>query len=106
MALQTNGTLWTMGDNRDGQSGSGFSYEADALPVKVGNLSTWTKISAGGYTMAALQSNGSAWAWGYNNRGQVGDESTTTRSSPTRIGADVNWTEISVGDYHVLGIRS
>jgi alpha-tubulin suppressor-like RCC1 family protein len=106
VAIQTDGTLWNWGSNSDGQMGSGFAYEADALPIKVGTATTWTKISAGGYTTVALQANGSAWSWGYDNRGQLGDGGTTTKSSPMQIGSSTNWSAISAGDYHVMSIRT
>lgn len=106
VALKTDGTIWNWGSNSDGQMGSGFSYEADALPVKVGTGTTWTKVSAGGYTTLALKSNGTAWGWGYNHRGQLGDGTVITKSSPVQIGSAVTWSEISVGDYHVMSIRT
>lgn len=106
VALQTDGTLWNWGSNSDGQMGKSGTYEADALPVKVGTLTTWTKIAACGWTTIALQSNGTAWSWGYNNRGQLGDDSTLVKSSPVQIGSATNWSQISVGDYHAMGIRT
>ncbi|MNT30753.1 Regulator of chromosome condensation (RCC1) repeat protein [compost metagenome] len=87
--------------------GTGSStYEADALPVKVGTGTTWTKISAGGYTTGALKSNGTAWGWGYNHRGQLGDGTTIARNSPVQIGVATNWSAISVSDYHMVSIRT
>lgn len=106
VALQTDGTLWNWGSNSDGQMGTSGTYEADGLPVKVGNKTTWTKITAGGYTTAALQSDGTAWAWGFNNRGQLGDGTTTAKSSPIQIGTATNWSEISAGEYHIMSIRT
>jgi len=43
---------------------------------------------AAGYHSLALQSNGTLWAWGYNNSGQLGDGTTTNRTSPVQIGSD------------------
>lgn len=105
-ALQSNGTLWAWGYNNDGQIGTGGAYEGDALPVKVGTASTWTKICVGGYSTAAIRADGTAWAWGYNNRGQLGDGNNVSRSNPNMIGTATNWTEISVSEYHMMSIRS
>jgi alpha-tubulin suppressor-like RCC1 family protein len=106
VATQTDGTLWNWGSNSDGQMGTSGSYAADGLPVKLGAGTTWTKVSAGGYTSGALKSDGTAWTWGYDNRGQLGDGAVASRSSPTQIGSSTNWSAISVGDYHMISIRT
>lgn len=107
VALKTDGTVWNWGSNMDGQMGSGSSsYEADALPIKVGTVSTWSKVSAGGYSTIAIRTNGTAWGWGYNNRGQLGNGGTLTRTTPDQLGTATNFSEISVGDYHAIAIRT
>lgn len=68
------------------------------------NISSWDKIAAGSDFSLGL-SNGRLYAWGRNSSGQLGDGTTTTRSTPTRIGAFEDWTHIAAGDYHSLGIR-
>ncbi|HYO51446.1 RCC1 domain-containing protein, partial [Archangium sp.] len=40
-----------------------------------------------------------AWAWGYNSYGQLGDGTTTNRSSPVQIGGFDSSTEIEAGGY-------
>ena len=43
------------------------------------------------------------YAWGYNGNGQLGDNTTTHRHTPTQIGTS-DWTTIAAGAYHSLGI--
>ena len=43
------------------------------------------------------------FAWGYNGSGQLGDNTTTNRHTPTQIGTS-DWTAIAGGYYHSLGI--
>ena len=38
------------------------------------------------YTIA-LKQDGTLWAWGYNNDGQLGLGDTTNRSTPTQVGS-------------------
>jgi alpha-tubulin suppressor-like RCC1 family protein len=49
---------------------------------------------------------GALYAWGDNRYGQLGDGTTTNRTSPVHIGSDDKWVTISVGNKHTLGIKS
>ena len=42
-------------------------------------------ISAGRYHSLSVKSDGTLWAWGYNNFGQLGDGTTDDSHSPVRI---------------------
>ncbi|ETR68314.1 MAG: hypothetical protein OMM_10657, partial [Candidatus Magnetoglobus multicellularis str. Araruama] len=46
----------------------------------------------------ALKSDGSIWGWGHNNRGQIGDGTTSDRQSPVEISGMSNIIAISTGD--------
>jgi len=55
-------------------------------------------ISGGGYHSLALKNDGTVWAWGYNQSGQLGDGSDTDRSSPVKV------TEANGGEFNLLAI--
>ena len=60
-------------------------YTVSALP------SAAVQIAAGYSSSYAMLVDGSVWAWGHNNFGQLGDGTSTSRLSPVRIegyGAD------------------
>jgi len=85
VALKTDGSVWAWGDNGDGQLGDG-SIIAKLTPVPVSGLSSGvTAIAAGGLHTLALKSDGSVWAWGYNNYGQLGDGSTLDKHTPVQV---------------------
>ena len=44
------------------------------------------QVSASGDHSAAVMSDGSLWAWGYNGSGQIGDGTTTDRNLPIKVG--------------------
>ena len=45
------------------------------------------------------------YTWGLNNFGQIGDGTTTWRSSPTQIGAGSSWTAVGVGHRFTLAVK-
>jgi len=105
-AIQSNGTLWTWGNNSFGQLGlNTTTLSAISSPVQVGSLSTWTQVNNGNTFTTAIQSNGTLWAWGLNTYGQLGQNDITNRSSPVQVGSLTTWTRISNGYYYSAGIR-
>ena len=106
-AIKSDGTLWTWGRDNYGQLGDGTTEDKTA-PTQVGTASdTWISVATGGYHTAGIKSNGTLWAWGYNAFGQIGDGSTTQRSSPVQIlSAGNNWVSVAAGYHHTLAIKS
>ncbi len=59
----------------------------------------------GGHTLA-IATNGTLWAFGANNYGQLGDGSTTNRSLPVPVGADNDWAYVAASPYASYGIKT
>jgi len=70
------------------------------------SLATTPKISAGNFHTMALKSDGTVWAWGYNSYGQLGDGTTTNRSTPVQVSSLSNVTAIAGGNSHSLALKS
>lgn len=66
---------------------------------------SWTMVSENTSSVVAVRSDGLLFTWGLNSSGQLGDNTTITKSSPTQIGAS-SWTTASAGTNHVLAITS
>jgi alpha-tubulin suppressor-like RCC1 family protein len=92
LALCSDGTVAAWGYNQYGQLGDNTTTERHA-PVAVNtnsgvsalNGKTVVAIAAGWEHSLALCSDGTVAAWGYNNRGQLGDNTTTQRNAPVAV---------------------
>ena len=109
IALRNDGTVWAWGGNGVGQLGDGTTTNS-RVPVQVQNLDNITAIStssglSGGHTVA-LRNDGTVWAWGRNNWGQLGDRTTTDRHTPVQIQNLSNITAISAGNSHTVALRN
>ena len=84
-AVQTDGSVWTWGLNTLGQLGTGATPSFSSVPISVPGLSGAAAITAGNYHVVALTSDGTVWAWGDNDNGQLGDGTTVMRLSPVKV---------------------
>lgn len=107
LAVRTAGTAWSWGDGSFGVLGNN-SVSLFSSPVSVvGGFVNWSQVSAGGSHSLGLRADGTAWSWGFNINGQLGDNSTVSRSSPVSVvGGFVNWCQLSAGGAHSVGVRT
>jgi len=106
VALKSDKTLWSWGDNSQGQLGLGNTTSYSS-PVQVGSLTNWLQISAGYYAVGAIKTNGTLWTWGFGLSGGLGLGDTTSRSSPTQVGSLSNWSYVYMGTlYFGLSIKT
>ncbi|MDR0591100.1 MAG: IPT/TIG domain-containing protein [Candidatus Nomurabacteria bacterium] len=90
LALTTDGVLCSWGYNNDGQLGDGTTSNRSrpvAVNVTTSALAdkTIAKISGGSYHTMVLDNSGAVYGFGYNNRGQLGDGTTTNRSTAVAV---------------------
>jgi alpha-tubulin suppressor-like RCC1 family protein len=97
VAVKTNGTIWGWGRNQGGQLGLGNTTSYSS-PKQIGALTSWVKIYAGKGPagVLAIKNDGTLWAWGVNNNGQLGLGNTTYYSSPKQVGTGTNWLSASL----------
>jgi alpha-tubulin suppressor-like RCC1 family protein len=68
----SDGTVWAWGGNQFGQLGAGGTGGDSKVPLRVAGLSGVTAIAAGTWAGYALKSDGTVWAWGRGEDGQLG----------------------------------
>ena len=97
LALKADGSLWGWGRNYSGQLARPASTELVSTPTRIGSDTDWDQIRVGAGHCLALKTNGSLWAWGQNDCGQLGDGTTNNASSPQKIGSATDWKAIAAG---------
>ena len=108
MALKSDGSVWSWGLNSRGELGNNSTANS-SVPVAVPGLGAGTgvtAIAAGSSHSMALKSDGSVWAWGYNQYGQLGNNSTTDSHVPVPVSGLAGVTAIACGPYHSLALKS
>ena len=106
-AIKSDGTLWAWGDNLYGQLGDGTSgtVENKPSPTQVGTDNDWAMVAAANNHTVAIKTNGTLWAWGRNNSGQLGDGTNFDRVLPVQVGTDTNWTNVTSSLYHNVALK-
>ncbi len=85
-ALGSDGTVWTWGLNDQSALGDPNIAQGAARtrPGLVG-ITDVVAVAAGTAHVLALKSDGTVWAWGRNDFGQLGDGTTTNRASAVQV---------------------
>jgi hypothetical protein len=104
LALKNDGTVWAWGYNGSGQLGDGMSGLGNyrSSPFQVLNLTGVTAVTGGAYHSLAVKNDGTAWTWGNNSHGQLGDGTTTDRAAPGQVPGLTGITTVAAGDRHSL----
>ncbi len=109
LALTSAGTVLAWGDNSAGQLGDGTTTDSSTpVTVDLPAGTTITAVAAGDRHSLALTSTGTMLAWGENFIGQLGDGTTTRRSTPVAVDlpAGTTVTAVAAGDRHSLALTS
>ena len=104
VGIKSDRTLWAWGGNRGGQLGDGTDTPKEAPVQESTGAATWSTISASWEQTIALKSDGTLWAWGDNDYGQLGDGTNIDKDTPTQIGSAM-WSAISAGADHTVAVK-
>lgn len=110
LALKSDATLWAWGRNFNGQLGVAANDVSNrTVPTQVGAATTWTAVAAGADHSLALQGN-VLWAWGLNDDGQLGDNTSVQKTLPTPVDGtntpNTQWAAVAGGGRHTLAVRT
>jgi alpha-tubulin suppressor-like RCC1 family protein len=107
-AIKTDGTLWTWGRNTYGQLGDNTTTGRTTPVTTFAGGTNWKQVTCGGYSTAAIKTDGTLWTWGRNTYGQLGINNTTDKATPvTTFAGGTNWKQVFVASYaNVAAIKT
>jgi len=106
-AIKVNGSLWTWGENGAGSLGLNDVNVSRSSPTQVGTNTNWSKVITDIGAVFATKTDGTLWAWGKNNIGNLGLNITAVQtSSPTQVGSGTDWNLINADNYNVIAVKT
>lgn len=112
--IKTDGSLWVWGANGNGGLGDYTTISRSTPITTFAGGNNWKQVSCGGFTtstigfISAIKTDGTLWTWGYNNAGQLGNNTSGTAFSipVTIFSGGSNWKLISNGGTYSMAIQS
>ncbi|KKU34963.1 MAG: RCC1 repeat-containing protein, partial [Candidatus Wolfebacteria bacterium GW2011_GWC2_46_275] len=107
LVLKDDGTVWAWGENGQGQLGDGTTTDK-TTPVQVVGLTGVESIGGGNDSSHsfALKDDGTVWAWGDNYSGQLGDGTTTDKTTPVQVVGLTGVESIGGGFYFSVALKN
>ena len=115
LGQRADGTIWSWGDNTNGQLGLGSLTDATTLTsalspqaVVTDASNRWVSVSAGGGHSLAIRSDGALFAWGANGDSQLGIENISFGDigTPTQVGEDTHWAFATASGQYNLALKT
>ena len=105
-AIKTDGSLWTWGYGIYGTNGNNTNQNRSTPVTTFTGGTNWKSVACGRTHILAIKTDGTLWGWGRGDEGQLGDNTTTSRSTPvvTFTGGN-NWKSVAGGGYHTAAIK-
>jgi len=106
LAVRSDGVVFAWGYNADGELGLGNTSTGPMVPTQIPSFANVLTVSAGSQFAVALKKDGTVWAWGVNDHGQLGKGDNFPSSSPLQVPGVSNIVKVAAGLAHVLALRA
>jgi alpha-tubulin suppressor-like RCC1 family protein len=85
----------------------GSTVSPSTTPMAVAGGITFASLTGGGtFHTCGLTGSGAAYCWGSNNNGQLGDGTTTNRTTPVAVAGGITFASLTAGMFHTCGLTS
>ncbi|WP_424186900.1 S8 family serine peptidase [Actinokineospora sp. G85] len=109
LTVKSDGSVWTWGSNSAGQLGNGSTTNS-TTPVPVVGLAGVRRgeatVAGGAVHSLAVRSDGTAWAWGANTFGQLGNGTTTASTTPVQVSGLTGVVAVAAAGTYSLALKS
>ncbi len=105
ISLKNDGTVWTWGNNSDGELGDGTTTD-QTNPVQMKTLTNIVAVAGGGWHTIALKNDGTVWTCGNNDGGQLGNGTTTGQTKPIQVKTLTDIIAIAGGGWHTIALKN
>lgn len=108
LVLRSDGTVWGWGSDLDGELGPASTTLDNPTPLRVQGIDQVRAIGAGSRYSLAVRSDGTVWAWGSNEYGQLGvpTGNQINRAAPGQVPGPVGIMAVAAGGYESLALGS
>jgi alpha-tubulin suppressor-like RCC1 family protein len=105
--LDAAGAAWCWGFGLGGQLGDGRQTNS-VQPVRVAGGHAFTRLrsSISAYVTCGLTGDGTAWCWGPDTDGLLGNGTRSGSATPTQVSAPAPFASISVGQRHACAVTT
>jgi len=97
LGIKKDGTLWAWGSADYATSDGAGSISPVIIGFNIAGNNQWRSVQTSYNDSMAIKADGTLWAWGYNDYGQLGDGTKTPRNAPVQIASGSYWRSISMG---------
>ena len=108
VAIKTDGTLWSWGQNSSGQLGINNAINKSTPVTTLLGGTNWKSVDCGDFHTAAIKTDGTLWTWGNVSGGRLGiNDTANDRFTPvTTFAGGTNWKSVAGGDFHTAAIKT
>jgi alpha-tubulin suppressor-like RCC1 family protein len=105
LVVRSDGSVYAAGLDDKGQLGNDATLAGQPTPIKTAVDNSWIAVDGGEKYNVLVRNDGSLWAAGSNNVGQLGVGNLTDQPNWVTL-ATKGWASVSAGSHHTLGLKT